>query len=91
MSQDWEVKKVSKSGSDYDITVGPKDSPEGMAMFIAGVILTVATMNLFGLTGFGWGIGLWFGFVALLHFFPLVMFSLAGIIFVSILLWAIFS
>ena len=53
MSDDWEVKKVTRSGSDYNIRVGPKNSDNGIAEVFGALLMTYAAFSLFGLGGFG--------------------------------------
>jgi len=78
MSNDWEVKKVTKSGNDYNITVGPTDSGEGALFAIMALIMTLATMHVFDLTGWTWGIILWllFAGISAVFFIPALIVSI---------------
>ena len=51
MSDDWEIKKVTRSGSDYNIRVGPKNSNDGIAEVFGAVLMTYAAFSLFGSLG----------------------------------------
>jgi len=53
MSDDWEVKKITRSGPDYDIRVGPKNSDDGIAEIFGALLMTYAAFSLFGLGGLG--------------------------------------
>jgi hypothetical protein len=59
MKDEWEVKNVTKSGADYDIRVGPvKSINHGIFPIMAALAITMVSMIVFGLTGWGWFVGL---------------------------------
>jgi hypothetical protein len=57
MSDNWEVKKVEKSGDGFWINIVPsyrgEDGNGGVHLFNM-IILSLSFMHVFGATGFGW-------------------------------------
>lgn len=57
MSDNWEVKKVEKSGDGFWVNIVPSQlAPDGNggAHVFNMIILSLSFMHLFGVTGFGW-------------------------------------
>ena len=83
MSDNWEVKAITKSGSGFNIRIGPKNETAGVGLAIVAIVLTLFTMSVLDVAGWIWGIALFLIYAVLTSIFPII----AGISFVSIICW----
>ena len=72
MKQDWEVKSVSKSGSDFQIMIGPTthDGGEPGVCLIAALVVAAIIMGVSSLSGWAWFWGLFFVWFAVFLLLP---------------------
>jgi hypothetical protein len=86
VSDNWEVKKVEKSGDGFWINVQPSYSDsgaEGPAHLFNVVVMSMAFMSWFGITGFwGWAIcATMAGVITAFLYVPSLIFSLVTVVY----------